>query len=59
MSEKPIYYTHHARSRMCQHRISEESVVLAIEEPDQLLPSIRVSEIAIMLLRELLTELFE
>lgn len=41
MSGKAIYYTHHARSRMRQHRNSKESVVLAIGEPDQLLPSIK------------------
>ena len=38
---KPIRYTHHARSRMHQHRISEESVISTLTEPDQLLPSIK------------------
>jgi uncharacterized protein YuzE len=38
---KPVHYTRHARSRMRQHRISEESVILTIGEPDQLLSSIK------------------
>jgi uncharacterized sporulation protein YeaH/YhbH (DUF444 family) len=38
---KPIHYTRHARSRMRQHRISEEDVALTIKEPEQLLPSIK------------------
>jgi hypothetical protein len=41
VSIKPIHYTRHARSRMRQHRIEEESVSLAIRESDQLLPSIK------------------
>jgi len=38
---KPIRYTRHARSRMRQHRINEESVVSTLREPDQLLSSIK------------------
>ena len=41
MNAKPVHYTRHARSRMRQHYISEESVNLTIREPDQLLPSIK------------------
>ena len=41
MNMKPVRYTRHAISRMRQHLISEESVVLTIGEPDQLLPSIK------------------
>jgi len=38
---KPVHYARHARSRMRQHHISEESVNLTIREPDQLLSSIK------------------
>ena len=41
MNIKPIRYTRHARSRMRQHHIDEESVALAVREPDQLLSSIK------------------
>ncbi len=41
MNIKPVRFTRHARSRMHQHHIDEESVALAIREPDKLLPSIK------------------
>ena len=41
MNIKPIRYTRHTRSRMRQHHIDEESVALAVREPDQLLSSIK------------------
>ena len=41
MNLKPVRYTRHARSRMRQHQISEESVISTLTEPDQLLPSIK------------------
>ena len=41
MNIRPVWYTRHARSRMRQHQISEESVISTLREPDELLPGIK------------------
>ena len=42
-----IVYTHHARQRMAQRKISPEQVVETIELPDEILPGDNGEEIAI------------